>query len=403
MARILRRIVIVAAVLAGLLVVVDVSGFLFLRQGPAGGVLSMFADGRRAESFRTLHEALPSHPVAAGGDTWAFDRDELALPERYTFEGGERSLTDLLRTSETTGLLVARDGVILHEAYYQGYDERSLATSFSVAKSFTSALVGIALERGQVRSIDDAISDYVPELIGSGYEGVAIRDVLTMSSGIAFGEDYARAGSDVMRLPLRLFVLRQPVVDVLRRLPRERQPGAQQSYASSDAQALGLLLARATGSSVAELLEEAIWRPAGMAADAAWGTDLHGQELTYAFFGATLRDYARFGRLFLNEGRRDDRQVVPAAWVEASVRPGASSAGPDADFGAGYGYGYQWWVPDGDEGDFLAMGIWGQFVYVHPGHRIVIVKTSTDPGFAARTRETVAAFRAIATRASSRP
>lgn len=396
MARTLRRIVIAAAVLAALLVVVAVGGFLYLRLGPAGGVLSLFADGRRADNFRTLHEALPSRPVTAGDDAWAFDRDERPLPERYAFEGEERSLGDLLRASETTGLLVARDGVILHEAYDQGYDERSLATSFSVAKSFTSALVGIALDRGQIGSLDDAISAYVPELIGSGYEGVAIRDVLTMSSGIAFDEDYTRLGSDVMQLPLRLFVLRQPVVDVIGRLPREREPGTLQSYASSDAQALGLLLARATGASVAELLEEAIWRPAGMESDAAWGTDLHGQELTYAFLGATLRDYARFGRLFLNRGRRDDRQVVPEAWVEASVRPGATAMASDAAFGAGFGYGYQWWVPDGDEGDFLAMGIWGQFVYVHPGHGIVIVKTSTDPGFAGRERETVAAFRAIA-------
>jgi hypothetical protein len=147
---------------------------------------------------------------------------------------------------------------------------------------------------------------------------------------------------------------------------------------------------------VAEFLEEAIWRPAGMEADAAWGTDLHGQELTYAFLGATLRDYARFGRLFLNEGPARRPQVVPAAWVAASVRPGATAMAPDAAFGAGFGYGYQWWVPDGGEGDFLAMGIWGQFVYVHPGHRVVIVKTSTDPDFAGRERETVAAFRAIA-------
>ena len=407
MARTLRRIVIAAAVLAALLVVVAVGGFFYLRLGPAGGVLSLFADGQRAPNFRTLHESLPSHPVAAGGDVWAFDRDERPLPERYAFEGEERSLADLLRASETTGLLVARDGVILNEAYFRGYDRRSLATSFSVAKSFTSALVGIALDRGQIRSIDDAISDYVPELVDSGYEGVAIRDVLTMSSGIAFDEDYARVGSDVMQLPLRLFVLRQPVVDVLRRLPRARAPGTVHHYASSDAIALGLLLRRATGQSVARLLEEAIWRPAGMEADAAWGTDLHGQALTYAFLGATLRDYARFGRLYLNEGRRDDLQLVPAAWVADSVGLGVRSpalgsgvAGSEAGFapgfGAGFGYGYQWWVPDGDEEDFLAMGIWGQFVYVNPGHRIVIVKTSTDPDFAGRTRETVAAFRAIA-------
>lgn len=394
-ARHLRRIVIAAAVLAGSFVAAGLAGFLLLRQGAAGGVVGLFADGRRAENFRALHEALPSHAVTAGNDVWAFDRDERPLPEGFTFDGGQRSLADLLRASETTGLLVARDGVILHEAYFQGYDERSLATSFSVAKSITSALVGIAVERGQIETIDDAISDYVPELIGSGYEGVAIRDVLTMSSGVDFSEDYTRLRSDVMQLPLRLFVLRRSVADVLRRLPREREPGGEPRYASSDALALGLLLSRATGSGAAEFLQEAIWRPAGMEADAAWGTDLYGQELTYAFFGATLRDYARFGRLYLNEGRRDDRQVVSAAWVAASLED-ATSVGREPGFGAGFGYGYQWWVPEGDEGDVLAMGIWGQFVYVHPGRRIVIVKTSTDPGFADRTRETVAAFRAIA-------
>lgn len=166
MARILRRILIAAAVLTALLVVVTAGAFLVLRLGPAGGVPSPFADGRRAENFRTLHEA-----------------------------------------------------------YYQGYDERALATSFSAAKSFTAALVGSALDRGHIRSIDDAISDYVPELVGSGYQAVAMRDVLTMSSGIAFDEDDARLGSDVMQLPLRLFVLRRPVVDVLGRLPREREHG----------------------------------------------------------------------------------------------------------------------------------------------------------------------------------
>ncbi len=397
MPRTLRRIALAVAVVSGaLLVVVVVSGFLYVRLGPAGGVLNLFADGQRAENFRTLHEALPAHAVAAGGEPWAFQRDERPLPARFAFGGEERSLAEFLRASETTGLLVARDGVLVHEAYFAGYDERSLATSFSVAKSFTSALVGIALERGHIRSVDDAISDYVPELVGSGYEGVAIRDVLTMASGIAFDEDYTRLGSDVMQLPIRLFVLRRPVVDVLARLPRAHEPGTVQSYASSDAQALGLLLVRATGASVAEFLEEAIWGPVGMDADGAWGTDLHGQELTYAFLGATLRDYARFGRLFLNGGQRDDRQVVPAAWVEASLRPSAIAIAPNAGFGAGFRYGYQWWVPDGDEGDFLAMGIWGQFVYVHPGHRVVIVKTSTDPGFADRETETLAAFRTIA-------
>jgi CubicO group peptidase (beta-lactamase class C family) len=397
-----RRIGIIAAVTIAVLVVAAFAVALVASRGPLGGLLNLFADGRRAEGFRTLHEALPSNAVAASGDVWAFERAERPLPERYTFGDAERATAEFLRATETTGLLVVRDGVILHEAYFQGYDERSLATSFSVAKSFVSALVGIALERGHLRSLDDPIDAYVPELAGSAFAGVPIRDVLTMSSGVAFVEDYTSMGSDVMVLPLRLFGLRRSVAEVLRGLPRERAPGSVHDYSSGDALALGLLLTGATGRSVAAFLEEVLWGPAGMEAGAAWSTDLAGQELTYAFLAATLRDYARFGRLYLDGGRRDGVQVVPAAWVEASLRPAAAHLQPGASppsasgFGAGFGYGYQWWLPDGDEGDFLAMGIWGQFVYVHPERRIVIVKTSTDPGHAVRERETLAVFRTIA-------
>lgn len=399
MPRSLRRIATAVALLVAAVVIGIV---LIVGRGPLGGMVDLFADGQRAQSFRTLHEALPSHRIVASGDTWSFERDERTLPDRYEFAGGSRPLDEFLLATETTGLLVARESVLVHESYFRGYDERSLATSFSVAKSFLSALVGIALERGDIRSIDDPIDAYVPELAGSGYGGVAVRDLLTMSSGVAFVEDYGSMASDVMMLPVRLYGLRRSVVDVLRRLPRDRAPGTVHHYNSGDALALGLLLARATGRDVGDLLEEALWGPAGMEADAAWSTDLDGQELTYAFLGATLRDYARFGRLYLNGGRRDDVQVVPAAWVEASLRPAAAhleagASPPSASgFGAGFGYGYLWWLPDGSEGDFMAMGIWGQFVYVHPGQRIVIVKTSTDPGYATRERETLAAFRAIA-------
>lgn len=398
----LRRLAIVLAVLVTALTVVAAAGFLIVRNGPLGGILSMFADGRRAESFRTLHERLPSHAIAAGADVWSFEIDERALPERYPFDGDERPLADFLAASATTGLLVARDGTILHEAYFQGYDERSLATSFSVAKSFVGALVGIAVERGHLRTLDDPIDAYVPELAAGGYAGVTIRQLLTMSSGVAWNEDYAALGSDVMQLPLRIFGLRQGVVDVLRRLPRAHAPGSERHYASADALALGLVITRATGMTATAFLEETIWRPAGMASAAAWTTDLRGQELTHAFLGATLRDVARFGRLYLNEGRRDETQVVPADWVAASLRAAGDArvtdTGPAApsSFGAGLDYGYLWWLPRDGEGDFLAMGIWGQFLYVHPGHRIVIVKTSTDPGFAARERETLAVLRTMA-------
>lgn len=392
-----RRLRLAFVTLAVAVVLVGAAGYAVVRFGPLGGVVDLFADGRRSEAFRSLHERLPARSVAAGDAVWTFERDERPLPERFAFDGEERSLAGFLEASETTGLLVARDGVILHEAYAQGYDERSLATSFSLAKSVVGALVGIALERGTVRSLDDPIDAYVSELGAGGYAGVRVGDLLSMSSCVAWDEAYAGSGSDVMRLPLRLFGLRQSVVGVLRAVGRACEPGSAFRYASSDALALGLVLARANGTSPAALLEEAIWRPAGMEAAAAWNTDLYGQELTHAFLGATLRDYARFGRLYLHGGSRDGVQIVPADWVAASLRPTWNpSDGPTEGFGAGLGYGALWWLPDGGEGEFLAMGIWGQFLYVHPGRRIIVVKTSTDPDFATRGPETLAAFRAVA-------
>lgn len=398
MSPLLRRIGIAAGIAVGVLLLAGLVGFLVLRNSPVWGAINLFSDEYRAGNFRSMHETFPSHAIAPAGEAWEFTRAERPLPERYGFQGDERSLVGFLEDSETTGLLVARDGVILHESYRRGNEAGSLATSFSVAKPFVAALVGIAIERGAIASVDDPISDYVPELIGSGYEGVAIHDVLTMSSGVAFDEAYDRVTSDVMRLPIQVFGLRQAAPAILAGLQRQREPGTFHAYISSDALALGLLVARATGTTVSAFLEEAIWVPAGMEAPAAWNTDFHGNELAHAFLSATLRDYARFGRLVLNEGRRDERQVIPAAWVQASTQPSAPhlQPGDNPASASTFGYGYQWWIPDEPEGDVVAIGIWGQFLYVHPRYGIVIAKTSTDPGFAARERESVAVFRAIA-------
>ncbi len=392
-----RRRALLAAVI-GLAALAIGAGYLALRAGPIWGLLGMFDDGRRAESFRSLHEAVPSRTVRPGDDPWPFLVEERPLPGDYLFEGVERSLASFLDESETTGLLVARDGVIVHESYARGNDAASLATSFSVAKSVTSALVGIAVERGLVASLDDAISAYVPELAEGGYAGASIRDVLTMTSGVAWSEDYDDPRSDVMRLPLELFVFGRPIPRVLAGLESEHTPGRVQRYASSDALALGLLLERATGVHPSAFLQEVLWGPAGMASPAAWGTDRHDHALSYAFFGATLRDYGRFGRLYLESGRRDGVQVVPEGWVEASLTPAAAPTRNEVDgaFGAGLGYGYQWWIPPGGAGEAVAMGIYGQYVYVHRGLGVVIVKTSTDSDYLWRERETLAVFRAIA-------
>ncbi|TVR94910.1 MAG: class C beta-lactamase-related serine hydrolase [Trueperaceae bacterium] len=187
------------------------------------------------------------------------------------------------------------------------------------------------------------------------------------------------------------------------RLERARPPGLERSYASSDALVLGAVVSRAVGMPLAAFLEEALWVPAGMASDAAWNTDLFEHALAHAFLNATLRDYARFGRLVLHGGARDGSQVVPAAWIDDALH---ATDAPRVDtgaepFGADFGLGYHWWLPDSPEEDAVAIGIYGQYLYVHPGLGVVIVKTSTDAGFTGREAETVEVLRAIAREAAT--
>ncbi|TVR74673.1 MAG: class C beta-lactamase-related serine hydrolase [Spirochaetaceae bacterium] len=399
---------IVAATLLGLVAVTGLGGYLYLRNSEWWVAITLFHDDYRADNFRTMHELFPSREVPAGGDVWELPLAKggpVPLPETYQFDGEERSLVAFLEESETTGLLVLRDGMIIHESYYQGNDSASPAQSFSMAKSIVSALVGIAIQEGHIRSVRDPISDYVPELRGSGYDGVSIHDVLTMSSGVDFDENYDSFRSDIMWLPVRVFGFREAAPDILAELDRKREPGTYNEYISSDSIALGLLVARATGVPMAHYLSEKIWVPAGMERSAWWNTDYHGNELGHAFLGATVRDYGRVGLLYLNEGRRGDRpddsgEIIPAGWIYDSVNPTEAhlQPGENPDSFWTFGYGYQWWIPEQPDGEFAAIGIWGQYIYVYPRFGTVIVKTSTDYDFDTRDHETIEVFRAIARR-----
>jgi CubicO group peptidase (beta-lactamase class C family) len=404
-----RTLLIVAATVLGLATVTGVGGYLYLRNSEWWVAVTLFHDDYRAENFRTMHELFPSREVSAGGYVWKLPRapgGPVSLPETYRFEGEERSLASFLEESETSGLLVLREGEIAHESYYQGYDATSRAQSFSMAKSVVSALVGIAIEEGSIRSVRDSISDYLPELRGSGYEGVSIHDVLTMSSGVDFDEDYDSFRSDVMWLPVRIFGFQHAVPDILADLGRKREPGTYNEYVSSDSLVLGLLVERATGTSLDRYLSEKIWIPAGMEHSAWWNRDYHGNGLGHAFLGATLRDFGRLGLLYLNDGVRPDRpetgEIVPARWIFDSVNPEGAhlQPGKNPDSFWTFGYGYQWWIPEEPDGEFTAIGIWGQYIYVYPRYGTVIVKTSTDYDFDTRDHETIEVFRTIARRNS---
>jgi hypothetical protein len=272
----------------------------------------------------------------------------------------------------------------------------------SVSKSIVSFLMGVAMTEGRISSLQDPVDKYAPGLKGSGYEGVSLKNVLQMSSGIGFYEDYEDLKSDLVRMVVAFTT--GSLNDFVATLVNERKPGTYNRYVSADTQVLGMVLEGATGENLTDYTREKLWRALGAEYDAEWLTDPKGTEMAFGGFNASLRDYARFGLLYLNEGRNyQGRQLVPSDWVKASVTPDAPHLmpgrdNPDSSFPMGYGY--QWWIPENPEGDFLAIGIYGQFIYVHPGHEVVIAKTSAyvdynDSGDEMEF-ESVEAFRAIA-------
>jgi CubicO group peptidase (beta-lactamase class C family) len=296
----------------------------------------------------------------------------------WTFEGADLTLDDYLARNPTTGLLIARGDTILVERYQYGRTDAHRFTSWSMAKTVTAMLVGVAIDEGRIRSVDDLAAAYVPELAGTEYGRTSLRHLLQMSSGVRFSENYS-GSDDVMRLVFDTYLLRGPggVRAVTSFNDRERPAGTKFSYASVETQVLGLVLSRAIGRPVAEYLEQKMWQPIGAEADATWLIDNSGQEATFCCLNAVLRDYARLGLLLAHDGKWRGRQVIPAAWLldattiradQPHLRPGAAVPG--------LGYGYQTWILGGERRMFLLWGVRGQRIIVDPQSKLIMVNTA---------------------------
>lgn len=340
--------------------------------------MNLFEPARLSDNFRNLDQRFLSKKVASGEAVFSLEKNLRDLPDQYTYLGEERSVNAFIEKTGTTGLLVANKNQILYESYFDGYKDTDRMITWSISKSVISALIGIAAEEGYISSVNDLVTDYVPSLSASGYRDVSIINVLQMSSGIRFNEDYSDPNSDVNRMGARSVGVGGSLESLLISLEREKTPGTYNHYVSSDAQVLGMVLREATGMGIAEYTQEKLWQPAGMEFDAYWLTDSTGVESAFGGFNANLRDLGRFGILYLNDGFIMDQQIVPEKWIKDSVNPDADHLTPGENPNSSWilGYGYQWWIPDRNENDFLAMGIYGQAIYVNPNRNIVIVKTS---------------------------
>jgi CubicO group peptidase (beta-lactamase class C family) len=356
--------------------------------------MSLFAEGARVRNFRAMDEIFPARTIHRPSVAHRFDLRPRALPEAFPFEGRPVVVEEFLDRTVTTGLLVLRGNSILVERYFRGASAETPMTSWSVAKSVVSLLVGVARVDGRLKDLSAPLSDFVPEFRDAAYGGVSLRDALTMSSGIAFSEEYDDALSDIHTLFARILYFRESAVHYLATRDAEAAPGTRFHYASSDTFALGIALRRAVGKSLAAYLEEKLWTPLGMEYDASWNTaDDDGEELAFCCLNMRLRDYAKLGRLVARGGDWDGKRVVPEEWIRESTRIEPARA-PGTLPNGRWGYQYQWWIPDRD-GSFLAAGVWGQFIYVDPARELVVVKTSVDPDFMEHADETVAFFQAM--------
>ena len=342
--------------------------------------LRLFTGVPQHERFDRMHQLLPSSRLTASSvPRRADDGPRVGLPATFDFMGTTVDTEQFIDVTDTAALLVLRDGDVVHEEYRLTGGPEVTWMSMSVAKSFISALVGIAVEQGHIRSIHDSISDYIDAEPGSAYDGVRIKDVLQMSSGARWNEDYSDPTSDIVRLGAAMGPggsLDRFVATAAPDVP----PGTVCQYNSTDTQALGSLLVRATGRSITDYMQEYLYEPLGMENDGYWLLDAVGREMAFGGLNLTARDFAKLGELYRLGGLWHGRQVVPAAWAAASVVPDA----PHLEWGrpviAGgtlpEGYGYQWWLMSGGLDQYSAIGVYNQWVFVSPRHGVTIVKLS---------------------------
>jgi len=363
--------------------------------------VTLFDKGRIVGNFSNMQSMAPTVVIEKSGPVHEFGHEPKALPTTYVYKGEDKSLQDFLTRSSTTALLVLKGNDIAFEDYYQGTTEFDQRISWSMSKSFLSALFGIAIEEGHIKSVNEFVTDYVPELKGSGYDGITIKNVLQMSSGVAFNEDYKDFFSDINRMG-RLMALGGSFDEFAASLVNEREQGTYMHYVSMDTHVIGMVLRKATGRPVAEYFKEKLWSKMGTEQDAYFITDSTGEPMVLGGLNMLTRDYAKLGKLFMDDGQWHNQQIVPMNWVKDSVTPDAPHLIPGKRESAklSLGYGYQWWLPVDANEEFMALGVYDQFIYVNKKANVVIVKNSANIDFMKNdfesALETTEAFRAIA-------
>ncbi|MGP1283308.1 MAG: serine hydrolase domain-containing protein [Parasphingopyxis sp.] len=331
----------------------------------------MWTQPQRDFAFPRMEELAPVRTIANGEAFRELPRGP-GLDIALAIDGEDWTLDRYLEDQRAAGIIVVHNGEVRLERYRMGADVDTRWTSFSVAKSLTSTLVGAAIVDGHIESLDAPVTDYIPELQGSGYDGVTVRQLLTMTSGVRWNEDYTDPDSDVSLFnQVTPEPGIDPVVTYMRNLPSEAEPGTRWQYNTGETNLIGVVVANAVGMPLADYLSREIWSRIGTARDGEWIVNAGGNEIAGCCISATVRDYARFGLFVLADGMIGEERVVPEGWfADATTR--------QADIGTpGRGYGYQWWTFD--DGSFAAQGIFGQGIFIDPARNLVIASNGNWP------------------------
>jgi CubicO group peptidase (beta-lactamase class C family) len=340
------------------------------KPGPASAVL-FWSQAQKETGFQAMEDHFAVNTVKRGKRVHALPKGK---PLDFTIDlgAGPVSLDDYMAREKAAGILVIQDGKIRLEKYALGYGPERRWTTFSVAKSVTSTLVGAAVKDGYIKSIDDPVVQYIPGLKGSAYDRVSVRQILTMTSGVRWNEDYTDPKSDVAQL---FTVVPEKGVDstvsYMRKLPQEAEPGTKWVYKTGETNLIGVLVTSATGKTLAQYMSEKIWQPYGMEMDAVWMIDDRGQEAGGCCLSMTLKDYGRMGEFMRGGAMAGGKPVLPKDWIKDATHKQAETGEP------GHGYGYQWWT--NDDGTYDGYGIFGQRLHIDAARKLVIVTSSAWP------------------------
>lgn len=340
-------------------------------------------------TFRNMDQLFTTRTVARSGTASPLPASHHPLNFSYSHDGATHAASAFAQRSFTNALIILKDGKIVHESYHNLSNENSRFMAWSMTKSITALLVGALVRDGKIKSVSDPITTYLPELKTGAYNGVSVRDILQMRSGVDYEEryDFENPGIAARNHESALVQNVARFADVARTVTRAHAPGTHFQYKTIDTAVLGWLIERTSGMSVAAYTSQQLWEPLGAQADGYYimdGAPGVGREFSGAGFNATARDFARVGQMLLNNGKVGDRQLIPADWIKTATSPSHAET-PQG------GYGYQFWtVPNSDA--YQALGLQGQYIYVDPTTRTVIVKMSYYPPADMKVSEETAAF-----------